>query len=158
MTYPRIKIFFILTKISLICFSLYFIISQTNLTNFSTFKKEFFLSSQHNLKHKEIYSSFLCSPSLSPTFGHIKKTFNNPRCLFSNIGIQNDPRLLPKKKAGIKQPEQMTPNLSGKQKIIPIFSQNSLKLYFNNLFVVQDLLFLLLESTEFKDLIHLLRP
>ena len=66
--------------------------------------------------------------------------------------------LLPKKKAGINQPKQMTLSLSGKQKIIPNFSQDSFKHYLTNLIVVQDLPFLLLESTEFKDFIHLLRP
>ena len=52
----------------------------------------------------------------------------------------------------------MTLSFSEKQKMIPNFSQDSFKHYLTNLFVVQDIPFLLLESTEFKDFIHLLRP
>jgi len=60
--------------------------------------------------------------------------------------------LLPKKKAGINQPKQMTLSLSGKQKMIPNFSQDSFKHYLTNLVVVQDLPFLLLESVRMREI------
>jgi uncharacterized C2H2 Zn-finger protein len=66
--------------------------------------------------------------------------------------------LLPQKKTGINQPKQMTLSLSGKQRIIPSFSQEKFEQYLTNLFVVQDLPFQLLESTEFREYTQLLRP
>jgi hypothetical protein len=52
----------------------------------------------------------------------------------------------------------MTLSLSGKQRIIPSFSQEKFEQYLTNLFVVQDLPFQLLESTEFREYTQLLRP
>ena len=68
------------------------------------------------------------------------------------------PTLLPQKKAGMNLPKQTTLSYSRKLRSIPSFSQENFQQYLTNLFVVQDLPFQLLESTEFRDYSKLLRP
>ena len=68
------------------------------------------------------------------------------------------PTLIPQKKAGMNLSKQTTLSFSRKPMIIPAFSQENFEQYLTNLFVVQDLPFLLLESAEFRDLLLLMRP
>ena len=72
-----------------------------------------------------------------------------------HVGLKHK-NLLPEK--NLKKRKQMTISLSAKKtKLIPSFSQESFNTYLVDLFVVQDLPFILLESAEFRDLIQLLR-
>ena len=67
------------------------------------------------------------------------------------------PHLLPQKKTSMNALKQTILSFS-KQNIIPPFSDENFQQYLTNLFVVQDLPFLLLESSEFRDLLQLMRP
>jgi hypothetical protein len=72
---------------------------------------------------------------------------------------QKHPTLLPSKnKTGMNALKQTTLSFSNKANVIPPFSDESFAQYLTNLFVVQDLPFVLLESTEFRDYTQLLRP
>ena len=61
-------------------------------------------------------------------------------------------------KNNLEKHKQTTISYSGKKtKLMPSFSQDSFNTYLVDLFVVQDLPFLLIESAEFRDLVQLLR-
>ncbi len=68
------------------------------------------------------------------------------------------PELLPQKKASMNAMKQTNLSFSKQNSIIPPFSDETFQRYLTNLFVVQDLPFLLLESSEFRDLLQLMRP
>jgi hypothetical protein len=95
---------------------------------------------------------------------------NQPKCgaefklnLTTSINLsrhvtQIHSNLLPQKKGNIKGPKQKTLSLSMKAKLIPPFSEKTFQQYLTDMIVVQDLPFLFLESTEFRDFVSLLRP
>ena len=95
---------------------------------------------------------------------------NQPRCgaelilnstTASNLSRhvqKKHPNLLPQKKTGMNDLKQTTLSFSKQNSIIPPFSDENFQQYVTNLFVVQDLPFLLLESAEFRDLLLLMRP
>jgi uncharacterized C2H2 Zn-finger protein len=95
---------------------------------------------------------------------------NQPRCgtefklnstTSSNLSRhvqKKHPQLLPQKKTSMNAMKQTTLSFSKQNSIIPPFSDENFQQYLTNLFVVQDLPFLLLESSEFRDLLLLMRP